>query len=197
MDKSNTTKEAIIDAALKLFSEKGYLGATTREISREAGISEVTLFRYFPTKEKLLEAVMDTHSFLPTTKGLLAEILDMPYDEALQLISERMFDFYVDRKDWIRIMHMEVQRSSSSRLRAVYHGHMDDFYNTIADYFAIMQRRKVLKDFDPIYGAMALHGMVFSYFNQEEILQRKEYKVSDRHKALREFVRTFASGTQV
>jgi len=41
-----------------VFARDGLEGATTRAISREAGVNEVTLFRHFGTKEHLLEAVV-------------------------------------------------------------------------------------------------------------------------------------------
>src|SRR5215469_11066558 len=47
------TKRAILDAALKLFAEKGFYNTTTKAISRKAGIAEGTLFNYFETKEDL------------------------------------------------------------------------------------------------------------------------------------------------
>ena len=47
------TRDKILEAALFLFSKKGYLGATTKEIAKEAGIAELTLFRHFASKEKL------------------------------------------------------------------------------------------------------------------------------------------------
>ena len=47
------TRRAILAAALKLFSEKGFYRTTTREIARKAGIAEGTLFNYFETKEDL------------------------------------------------------------------------------------------------------------------------------------------------
>jgi len=50
---SNNSEQKIIDAALKIFSEKGYVGATTMAIAEEAGLSEKTLFRRFKSKENL------------------------------------------------------------------------------------------------------------------------------------------------
>src|SRR5437016_10698221 len=47
------TKRAILRAALVLFAEKGFYRATTKAISRKAGIAEGTLFNYFETKEDL------------------------------------------------------------------------------------------------------------------------------------------------
>jgi AcrR family transcriptional regulator len=53
------TEEKIMDTALKMFAEKGYLGAKTRDIAEEAGFSEMTLFRKFKTKKNLYDRVMD------------------------------------------------------------------------------------------------------------------------------------------
>jgi AcrR family transcriptional regulator len=48
----------LISAAARVFARDGLDGATTRAISREAGVNEVTLFRNFGTKEHLIEAVV-------------------------------------------------------------------------------------------------------------------------------------------
>jgi len=45
----------ILDAALKVFAETGYRGATTRRIAQLADVNEVTLFRHFGSKEELLQ----------------------------------------------------------------------------------------------------------------------------------------------
>ena len=47
------TRRQILEAALQLFSTKGFYAATTKEISRKARIAEGTLFNYFKTKEDL------------------------------------------------------------------------------------------------------------------------------------------------
>lgn len=49
-------RAAIIKASLKLFTERGFHGTPTAMISKEAGVSTGTLFRYFPTKEDLINA---------------------------------------------------------------------------------------------------------------------------------------------
>ena len=49
----------IIQATLDLFVERGYYGTKTSQISKKAGISEGLLFHYFPTKEILLEELVN------------------------------------------------------------------------------------------------------------------------------------------
>lgn len=50
-------KTAIMEAALKLFTERGFHGTSTAEISKEAGVATGTLFNYFPTKEDLINSL--------------------------------------------------------------------------------------------------------------------------------------------
>jgi AcrR family transcriptional regulator len=51
-------RQLLLNAAARVFARDGLEGATTRAISREAGVNEVTLFRTFGTKEHLIEAVV-------------------------------------------------------------------------------------------------------------------------------------------
>jgi TetR/AcrR family transcriptional regulator len=55
---TDPTEEKILDAALKLFSKKGYGGATTKIIAAEAGFTEMTLYTKFKTKQNLFDQVM-------------------------------------------------------------------------------------------------------------------------------------------
>lgn len=50
--------EQILEAAIRVFVNKGFLQATTQEIAREAEVAEVTLFRKFSTKQNLFESVI-------------------------------------------------------------------------------------------------------------------------------------------
>jgi AcrR family transcriptional regulator len=53
-------REQILGAATRVFAEKGFSRATTREVAREAGVSEGTIYNYFEDKEALLMAIMAT-----------------------------------------------------------------------------------------------------------------------------------------
>lgn len=52
------TRQRLIEAARAEFSDKGIEAATTRGIAERAGCNEVTLFRHFESKQKLLETVV-------------------------------------------------------------------------------------------------------------------------------------------
>jgi AcrR family transcriptional regulator len=53
-------QEQILGAATRVFADKGFSRATTREVALEAGVSEGTIYNYFEDKEALLMAIMDT-----------------------------------------------------------------------------------------------------------------------------------------
>jgi AcrR family transcriptional regulator len=52
------TRDSMLAAAVRLYSERGARGATTRAIAEEAGVNEVTLFRHFGSKRALLREAM-------------------------------------------------------------------------------------------------------------------------------------------
>src|ERR1700681_862601 len=55
--KSEDKKNAILDAATRLFAERGLAAAPTSEISKRAGVAERTLFTYFATTDELLNSL--------------------------------------------------------------------------------------------------------------------------------------------
>jgi len=46
-----------MEAALKLFTQRGLHGTSTAQISKEAGVATGTLFNYFPTKDDLINSL--------------------------------------------------------------------------------------------------------------------------------------------
>jgi len=53
-------RRELVDAALRVFCEGSYAGATTAQIAREAGVSEPILYRHFASKRELYFACLDT-----------------------------------------------------------------------------------------------------------------------------------------
>lgn len=50
-------RQAILDAAMKIFAQRGYAAATIRAIAREANIAQGTIYLYFPSKRDILLAL--------------------------------------------------------------------------------------------------------------------------------------------
>jgi AcrR family transcriptional regulator len=52
-------RQQILGVAMRLFSQHGFRGTTTKEIARDAGVSEAMVFRHFATKQELYSAILD------------------------------------------------------------------------------------------------------------------------------------------
>jgi AcrR family transcriptional regulator len=67
--KKNATRDRIRVSALRLFGEQGYDATTVGQIAAAAGVSHMTFFRYFPTKEDV--ALSDSYD--PLLAGLIGQ----------------------------------------------------------------------------------------------------------------------------
>ena len=77
-------RNQVLDAAAKVFSEKGFHRATTREIAQVAGVAEGTIYNYFASKDELLI-------------GLIARLakFDQMSDELTQALQSGARDFFI------------------------------------------------------------------------------------------------------
>lgn len=90
MEKDISTEEKIKKAARKVFQEKGYGQARTRDIADEAGINLALLNYYFRSKEKLFDIIMEES--MQQMFGLIVGVVN---DESIEL--SRKIDLIVNR----------------------------------------------------------------------------------------------------
>jgi AcrR family transcriptional regulator len=90
--KSEDKKNAILDAATRLFGERGLAAAPTSEISKRAGVAEGTLFTYFKTKDDLI------NSLYREIKLELADAMmsDFPRKKNVRARLQHVWDRYVN-----------------------------------------------------------------------------------------------------
>jgi TetR/AcrR family transcriptional regulator, mexJK operon transcriptional repressor len=69
--RSDRTRQAIMRAAIQVFLQHGYVGATTDEVAARAAVSKQTLYRNFPDKQRLFADVV-----LDSTVTLAGELAD-------------------------------------------------------------------------------------------------------------------------
>lgn len=94
------TKQQLLDAAVRVYSEAGFRGATTRRIAEEAGVNEVTLFRIFGSKAALIEeAVRSVSRF-----GTPVPLPETPVDPEAELTTWAEHDhaFMLESRNMIR-----------------------------------------------------------------------------------------------
>lgn len=187
-----STKDKILKSALKLFSKKGYLGTTTKEIAKEARIAEVTLFRYFISKENLFIEVLKSQSFLPTLKELIPKLKKINYKEALQTVAIYYMNLLKKKKDLICIMHTEIFQYPDE-IRAIHSKIIQEIYLVFASYLDELKKSRILKkDLDTSYASLAYFGMLFNLFIKKEILKKR----INLKKALQTYIDIFYEGTR-
>ena len=106
-------REQIIDAAMRVFSQKGFTGATNKDIAREASITPGLIYYYFESKEKLLEAVIERRSPLRLVTSPPPQILTMPAEMFLRFMIRQILGI-VESENFvqlIRVMLPEVIRN--------------------------------------------------------------------------------------
>lgn len=193
---NSNTGQKLLAATLKMISLKGYLGTTTREIASEAGVTEVTLFRHFGSKEKLFEEMLKRYSFLPELIVLLPELENnsADYKDGLTIIGIRFFETLKERKSLVRIMTCEIQ-VYPEKVKVVHSRFIDEMVHLLADYFSIRQNKGLLRKFNSQTAAKAFLGMIFSFFHVEEIIKGRDLSKNEVKRTINEFVSIFTDGT--
>ena len=104
------TRQALIDAALALFSSKGYDATTAEEIAAAAGVSPRTFFRHFPTKESVLffAGHNSAHLFATALRNRPAEVSEL---EAIRAALQRYVPYVTPLRDRIRLYDQAVASS--------------------------------------------------------------------------------------
>jgi len=78
------TRQAILDAALELFADKGYFGTSLRDVATKVGVRESALYNYFPGKDALFEALLTAHH--DSKVELFAPLLEAPIADGRALL---------------------------------------------------------------------------------------------------------------
>lgn len=90
---STERRNAIVDAALPLFAKKGFAATTVREIAAAAGVSEALIFKHFPTKAALYDAILG--SCFEGDEDLAALLALEPSTQTLVAFVEALLDHYL------------------------------------------------------------------------------------------------------
>ena len=108
------TEDKILLAASKVFTEKGFAGARTRDIADEAGINLALLNYYFRSKEKLFDQVMKVKIVL--LFGKIIPIISnekTTIEEKIDLASEKYFEILSKNPNLPLFVISEIQKKNS------------------------------------------------------------------------------------
>jgi AcrR family transcriptional regulator len=110
-------REQILEAATRVFAEKGFRRATTREVAREAGISEGTIYNYFEDKDALLMAIMDGLNETERRAEDFEEGLATDFGAFVQAYLHRRMALIWENRDVFRVVLSEMLVNTGLRER--------------------------------------------------------------------------------
>lgn len=115
MVKKNT-EERILEAAIKIFSEKGFSAATTSEIAKEAEVAEGTIFRYFPKKKELLHGIvlkvidlLGESVVVKPLERIIEENKNNTTQELLKTVIQNRIELFENYFPYIKVILYEMQ----------------------------------------------------------------------------------------
>ena len=95
-----STEEKIIEAARKVFTQKGYAATRTRDIAEEAGINLALLNYYFRSKEKLFQLVMaEKMQQLFSVILLTVNNEELTLDRKIEILAENYINLLIENPD--------------------------------------------------------------------------------------------------
>ncbi|WP_434586000.1 TetR/AcrR family transcriptional regulator [Klebsiella sp. R390] len=108
--KSEDKKQALLEAATAAFAQSG-IAASTSAIARSAGVAEGTLFRYFATKDELLNEL-----YLAIKSGLVQSMVNglTPNEKRPKENARNIWNSYIDWSIRHPMEHKAIRRMSLS-----------------------------------------------------------------------------------
>lgn len=113
------TLAAIREQALALIARRGYEAVTMRELAAAVGVQAAALYRYFPTKEDLLNSLMDAHMRGLIASWEAARPTGGDAADALAAFVRHHVAFHVERRHSTHVSNMELRALSPARLTAI------------------------------------------------------------------------------
>lgn len=104
--KKEERRQQILEAAIKLFAEKGYKGTTTQQIAKQAEITEVTLFRHFSSKQEILLEGIEPILF-STLEDVISISKELSGAEKLEIILLDRISLISKKYQIVKIILME------------------------------------------------------------------------------------------
>ena len=159
------TEARIVEAAVQLFANNGFKGASTRDIARLARVNEVTLFRYFPHKNDLFCAAAESRlSRVRMGRELQSRLAK---DEALHVTVPMLTEFLLENffypPDLLRLIFVAgFEVPGADRMVREYLG---PFFDVIHGYFERCASKGLIGDVEPAMATLSLAGVVSAHQN--------------------------------
>ena len=185
------TSQRIVDAAMELIRDKGYVATTTKDIAKQAGVNECTLFRKFAGKKDIVLAGIDQEKWRADVTPLAFE--NVTWDLRSDL--EMFMNAYMDR-----ITPDFVNLSIGLRAPQIYEETAPfimmipkAFVSSLIRYFEQMEEKGKLSHGNYESWAMTIFSATFGYTFLKASFDDSLSKIS-RHDYVRDSVRVFLEG---
>lgn len=114
-----TTKEEILVAALRLFSESGFAAVSMRELAKAVGITQSSIYNHFDSKEQLFKDVYtffreEVSSGAEVKPGMVRDLVEkMDLKDLLHLIVKSYMEMYRNERatQFWRMIHQDMYRT--------------------------------------------------------------------------------------
>ena len=169
----------IARVAMRLFSERGFRGTTTKEIAQAAGVSEAIIFRHFATKEDLYTAIIDykgcaglgaspaapeaEHPVVEKVCHSVAGALEAGDDRAVfEGVALSMLEHHQSDPDFLRLlMYLALENHSLAQL--FWDKNVRALYEFLGGYIRRRQREGAFRDVDPAAAVRVFMGSVIHH----------------------------------
>ena len=161
------TRERILQAALEIFSDQGFQGATTRAIAERAGVNLGLIKYYFDSKLRLWRAAVD-RAFAALREALVLAPVEARGDALREQFRERtrtFVRFAAAHPEFIRLMNDECKREGP-RMRWLVDRHVKPLFANMRAVTEQARRAGLLPDINPVSMHYILVGSVGLLFSQ-------------------------------
>lgn len=156
----------ILDHATEVFCEKGYEGASMRDLSRATGMSLAGLYYYFESKDRLL-FLIQKHAFTTILEKLKARLDDVadPEDRIRVFILNHL-EYFVSNQQALKVLSHEdesLKNGMGSEISAI----KREYYRICLRLMQDLRRERDL-EFNPRTAVMSLFGMInwiYTWYN--------------------------------
>ena len=112
---ASNKREDVLAAAVACFAAHGLAGTGMRDVARAAGLTEGTLYHYFPSKDALIDAAFQWSAFHASDVRGTMRATDRPLRARLLAVASDFLTALRRRPDWTRVVLREALRGPSDR----------------------------------------------------------------------------------
>jgi AcrR family transcriptional regulator len=188
----------ILLVAMRLFSQRGFVGTTTKEIALAAGVSEAMVFRHFATKEELYSAILDHKACLHDTMDpvqVVAEAMVRKDDRAVfeGLALDALNQHDCDPEFHRLLLHSALEEHELAHM--FWEKFVTRVYRILGAYIRERQRDGAIIQVEPLVIVRAFVGMVIHHSLNNNLWDRKRSLLNISNKtAAREFANILLHG---